>query len=584
MTLESQRVRVPRRATLLATVCACGATLAQEPPRLAECIAALAEPGRALHAQVELLVFGAAAAVPLAERLGAPDLDEVTRGAATRVLMELGPHGVPGFEVLAGYLREPYLPAGVVESAVHVLVRIGPFAGERAQRLGDALAAANQASGWRREALAWRGPLVPALRFRGDQATLVELLDELQRDDPIVRAIACRVLAARRVEFAREAPAVVASLCAVIDEEVAAEAGRWRLVAGVMHFEVPTPVSVRALRTEASLALLDFAPDDPRTLLGHCQRLFDLDPERGILAATALGRMRHPDATRWLVDCASSTVHPGLALEALDAVRRIGPPAASEAHRLEELARVPDARIAKAARLVLRVVAPDREDEAPRTGRLEVFELGLPPGSPIELRRERVRLMAWLDADAGAQRLALQDDERAIDAYHGLSAEDGGPLHPDARWLPIRVFPDELRPGSWRASSSHEPEAVVDAAPIGTLGPERTRLLPLPWILELVLVDAGREHLRAGDVLGFGNVSAYGQTRPTWVIQVDDARLGPIAEWLVEIAGRSGTVGYALDGLLVSQHSIDPPVELRHVLWFGVRDGHDDRIAVLRPR
>ena len=584
MILESQRVRVPRRTTLLATICACGATLAQEPPRLTECIAALADPGRVVRAQVELRAFGAAAAVPLAEAIGAPDLDEVARGAATRVLMDLGPHGVPAFELLAGYLREPYLPASVVENAVYALLRIGPFAGERAQRLGDALAAANQASGWRREAMAWRGPLVPALRFRGDQATLVELLGELQRDDPIVRAIACRVLAARRDEFAHEAPAVVASLGALIGEEVSAEQGRWRYFAGAAQLEVPTRESVRALRTEASLALLEFAPDDPRTLLGHCQRLFDLDPERGILSAKALGRLRHADATRWLVDCASSTVHPGLALEALDAVRRIGPPAASEAHRLEELAQAPDARVAKTARLVLRVVAPDREDRAQRTGRLEVFELGLPPGSPIELRRERARLIAWLDADAGAQRLALQDDERAIDAYHGLSAEDGGPLHPNARWLPIRVFPDELRPGFWRASGSHEPEDVVDAAPVGALGPERTRLVPLPWILELVLVDAGRERVRAGDVLGFGTVSVYGQTRPTWVMHLDDARLASIAEWLVEIAGRSGTVGYVLDGLLVSRRSLDLPVELRHLLWFGVRDGHDDRIAVLRRR
>ena len=116
----------------------------QESPRsdrsVPELIAALRSPAHARDAQIALRARGAEAALPLAEVLRNFELDSVTRGAATRVLMELGPQGVSAFDTLVECLRDPDIPSEVIDHAALALSRIGPFAGDGASRLPEGLA------------------------------------------------------------------------------------------------------------------------------------------------------------------------------------------------------------------------------------------------------------------------------------------------------------------------------------------------------------------------------------------------------------------------------------------------------------
>lgn len=547
-------------------------------------VEALVTEDRAVDAQVELLRRGEGPAEALGRAVlhgwpGNPR-DTIARAAAARVLIELGARGVPAFDDLEECLRDPYVPGEAVVAAMQALVVITPFAGEKGRALADRLTEnpRRTGSGYRREVFGHWLQLVSSAEVDAAGATVDELLATFASSNPYAIATACRALTARCDELGRTGR-ILRALQGVVDEEFERNS-RWSWsIAGRSCSWPLDDATVRWLRTQASLAICAHAPDDDHALLGRSQQLFDLDPEVRIAAARWLGQKRRPDAGRWLLDAARAGT-PETALAALAAIQRIGPTLRHLGPDLKELAETAREPVAAAAQSTLRVLAPDVEDVPPIRSVLEIVGSGLPDGSSIRLAAERRRLQEWLDRDGWRNRHLLQDDARHIDAFHALSTDDGGPGDRNVRWIPVRIPPDEWRPGHWEPSLAEELGDVVDAAPPGAVGPRRERLRPLPWIVELVPTDR-RE-------TAFTREDCERLVPQTWSHGRSFAFLLR-AEHAAEMTGlktrlfrRGGSLLHVVDGLAVWVRPITENEGFNHPGGgFAIRPGSEDRSRAL---
>ena len=157
-------------------------------------------------------------------------------------------------------------------------------------------------------------------------------------------------------------------------------------------------------------------------------------------------------------------------------------------------------------------------------------------------------------------------------------------MHRALRWIPVRVLPDELRPGHWSPSCGTDGEDVVDASPHGAVGTERERLRPLPFVLELMPVDTSGMHVSADDVVGVRRADSPQQAREVWRYDVREERLDTVRGWLAELATRRASVLVAVDGLAVYSSEVVATSTFIHGRGFIVFRGADDRADALRSR
>ncbi len=540
------------------------------------------DPAVAVAAQVELFHRGTSVAARLGRVVveGWPDdsRDEIGRGAATRILMDLGPRGVPAIGTLLACTRDPDLPGFAVDDAMFALIRIAPYAtGEDRDRCHALFEEASRSfDGFRPEFDRRCLQLFSSLAVDGAGATSGELLEHLDTANPYAIVTACRALAARRDEFRGERREVVARLQEFLKQPFPDAFWFWRSGRFEQNRRLGT-AEIVWLRTEASLALAAYAPDDERTLLAICQRLFDMDPAVRVAAARELGRRRTPDAARWLADAARDA-DPDVALAALDALVRIGPPARHVLWRLDPPVSHPDPRVTATIRVVQRTLAPELETH-PIRSRLEILSSGVPNGSGVRLDEERRRLIVWLDRNGGSNRFALEDDVRAIEAFQAMSADAGGPESRSMRWVPVRVLPDERRPGHWSDGLARTLYGIVRAAPEGTIGPNGERLRPAPWVVELIPAAHGhsiaRDQIRALD-RGWPSSDAYS-------FNVREAATEAMAALCKDVQSGSGMFLYLIDGLAVDVQPGGPfSLTKPDTGCFTLRPGSEDRRGALQ--
>lgn len=561
----------------------------------AELLASLARDEDATASMVELRRRGAGVAAELAESLRGPHLGDFelirARERALRILFDLREAGVPAVPGLVACLRDPELSDWIVQGAAVALVRIAPFAAASQRELLDALPRGTERrSGWRREWLAHWEALISSLAFDAHAAGLPELVAALEGDDPHARNAACAALVARAPELVEHRESIVAALRAELARPISSDkVWRWR-ADGVELSSTTSAAGWRSMQTELARALHAYAETDESAYLAVCQELWDLDPERRLAAARWLGDRRIVDAGPWLCLVAEDLNAPPTALAAIDAMRRIGPELAYLAPRLlavaarargNEAVQASTPRLAALARTTAHALEPSLESRAPVRGRVELIAAGVDHAPAIDVAAERARVIAWLDRDQGAARLRLRQDERVIAEYHGLRADQGGPQSARIRWLPLRVLPDEFRPGCWeRPDEFFGPDCVV-AAPAEHVGPGLARHREVPWIVVLVPSDTDRRVFRAEDLSGFQEgvdrfqraVVRFGMHReaaPGFEALLRDAR-----------ASRQGVL-VAVDGLVIA---CAPPLFVSSSQCaFTLRPGCDERLVALRTR
>ncbi len=442
---------------------------------------------------------------------------------------------------------------------------------------------------WRRDWLSLHPALISSLAFDGAGAPLIDLLDALDGGDPFARSAACAALAARAESFADRREEIVAALIAALDRSIP-PTQIWRWTADEKPFSSITTVDGwRAMQTEVALALLAYAPDDERCLLGMCQRLWDLDPEVRIAAARWLGDKRLTDAGRWLMEIAEDTSAPPVAFAALDALRRIGPDLAHLAPRIQalgarvsddELVRAQTPRFAALARATARAIDPQLDVRPRVTGRVELLAAGVGHRESIDIDTERQRLIAWLDEDNGAQRQRLRSDERVIADYHLLTAGQGGRLSQHIRWLPMRVTPDEFRAGYWSDVGGLRASELVVASPHDWFGPRWERHRAMPWIVVLVPVDLERPRFTAAELWGFREVT--NTLGPILECVIHRERSGEFDGLVRETMLSGDSLMLTVDGLVVAATRNGGHSSRR--LQLPVRSGSDDRLTALRNK
>lgn len=463
---------------------------AAAPETIERLVLGLGRESERYDAQVALLRLGekAAAAVGLAFSRDWESRAARERGceAAARVLAEMGRDGLAGLPPIRALLLNPYGEEAVVGHAVYAAERLALYDVEDREHLLQAVAYNPRArKSW---GASWN-QLVSSLVVDGAGAETRELLDFLADENPYAVVAACRVLAERGDELGAAKSIVIERLGECVDRDWDRRKRlEWTVERVPMYWWLSRDVA-RWLRTEASLALLELAPDDPRGLLGACQRLYFLDPEVRVGAARWLARRRDPDAVRWLLDAAWDGPTE-VSVACLDAVERTGPAVRFEAPRLAALRKHPDALVAGVADRVWRSVLgafelPERDERTFEVlGSVEAVS-----GREQRLRDADVgRLTRWLDANGGRNRARLMFDPMHIDEFHTLPILEGG-AGPRLRWVPVRVLPNAWSPGKWDESLAQSIRLVVDASPVGTIGPNRERLRHDPFVVELVGVE-----------------------------------------------------------------------------------------------
>ncbi len=540
----------------------------------------LASTEHGARAQLELLALGEPVVPQLADLLAHGMRGEAgeaqARAAAARVLLELGPRATGAVPALRTCITDPHIPVQPLLDAALVLARVAPFAGSARRELVEFLRGNPPRAGYavRAELRAHWQQLVSSIALDAG-AELDVLLAALTGSNPYALATACRALAHRAIGWRSQRSRIARALTEVVDHQFQPDE-EWTWTVADERFAMTfTPQLVTWLRTEASLALAAFAPDSAACMLGQCQRLFALDPATRTEAAGWIGAARHPDAARWLLDAAEAAPA-DVAVAMLRATAAIGPTARFVAPRLAALEQHDDEDIAAAARLARLTVAPDRDVTAPAPS-LQLYASGLPRRLDHTAEDERNRLLAWLDADGGRQRAALQDDERAIAAFHALPADAGGPRW--IRWLPVRIAADPWRPRHWAPSHAATLGLVVDAAPAGSIGADRERLRPLPWVVELIATEAaaasfgdedlGRLHKRPPNPRSFS-------FRPREAAEESLLRIKRAA------LARAGSLLLVVDGLVVS---VQPMVDGLLPSWanaFTLSPAASDRLPALR--
>ncbi|MBI5852424.1 MAG: hypothetical protein HZB39_15525 [Planctomycetes bacterium] len=551
-------------------------------------IAMLASDDDATPAMVELRRRGASVARALAVELRRPMLgDHAVQAAherAARVLYDLREQALPAFDELEACLRDAELAPWVAQSAASILVRVAPFCGDAR---GDLLAllpeTARGGGGWRQEAMAMHQGLVSSLAFDGAGAPLIDLLDALEGEDPFARNAACAARVARRTTFQLRRVEVLGALRAALDRQITPDR-TWQWTAdGRSLMCLTTEDGWRAMQTEVARALHAYEPDDERGLLAVCQELWDLDPAMRIAAAKWLGDHRLVDAGRWLVAVAEDLGEPPVAMAAIDALRRIGPDLAHLASRIlavgkraaeDERVRARTPRLPALARATARALDPQLDLRPPVRGRVELLAAGIGHIAVVDVVEERRRLTAWLDSDHGAPRHRLRSDERLIAEYHELAPEQGGRASPRVRWVPMRVAPDEFRPGYWTAPEGFRGDELVVAAPREFLGPGWERHRAVPWIVVLVPVDAERPRLTATDLWGFREVAG-----PSLEFACHRESVESFARLLREARIASDALILAVDGLAIAAAP-----ESGQRMRIPLRPVTDDRLAALRNK
>lgn len=570
---------------------------AQSPPaecRTDELIARLASDDDGTAVMVELRRRGAAVAQALTADLRRPvlgdHLQQTARERAARVLYDLREQAVPAFDDLEACLRDQELAPWIAQSAASILVRVAPFAGDKRRALLAVLpGSAGGGVGWRPEAMAMHDALVCSLAFDGAGAPLIDLLDALEGEDPFARSAACAALVARNQTIAGRKAEIVVALRTALDRQIARNQV-WRWTADGRDFASGTTEDGwRAMQTEVSRALHAFEPDDERGLLAVCQQLWDLDPELRVAAAKWLGDRRLVDAGRWLIAIAEDLGEPRVALAAIDALRRIGPDLAYLAPRLvavaqrardDERVRAISPRLPALARATARALDPQLDLRPPVTGRVELLAAGIRHIAAVDVDDERRRLVAWLDADHGVQRHRLRSDERLVAEYHALTSEQGGPASPRVRWVPMRVAPDEFRPGYWTGPDGFQGTELVIAAPRDFVGPGWERHRTVPWIVVLVPVDADRPRMSAADLWGFREVATASATLLEFAVHKESgARFDELAR---DARGAEDTLVLAVDGLVIG--ATRQVGTAARPMRLPLRPASDDRLVALRNK
>ncbi|MFO1053084.1 MAG: HEAT repeat domain-containing protein [Planctomycetota bacterium] len=545
---------------------------------IGELVAELATNPDPRSAQVELRWRAQESAAALAHALrvgfdGVP-LEAAARGAAARVLTEIGSAGGLAFDELVECVRDQALPADVVDLAAWALIHVSPFAPAAKRRdFAASVMAARRSDVWRPELQRWRTQLLGALSVDGSGASVGELESILLDTDLSRVATACRVLRARATEFAPLRREIATVLAATVEMEF--DSSCVLGVAWCHALPSLTDSEARMLRTDAASALLAYAPSHASTLLGHCQRLFDLDPKLRIEAAKTLGARRDADAGHWLVEALRVETDADVAMAMLEATARIGPDLAWLAPALVDACKDHDDRLVRMSRAVARAFDADFEQHARIAPTFEIVELGIDSKEGIDLKTEVACLTAWLDADDGANRRAIQLDPTAIDAFHALASADGGPRDARLRWVPARILPHPFHPGLWIDSLGKRFEGVVVASPRDALGPGRARLRSLPWLIELVPSDRRRPHVTQDDLELRGD-------RHATTFEYVALRRAEFEDWYLDAALRGGVFARLVGGLTVS---FEAPIRGHDTKGHGylwIDDAASDRLDTVR--
>jgi hypothetical protein len=556
---------------------AAGLAPAQDQTGIPRWIEVLGDPEQGARAQLELLRIGAPAAGSLGRavveisdhRAG----DAVASAGAARVLIELEAAGLPAFATLCACIEDRHSAEFAADLAAQVLQVQLPFAG-RAGR--DFVGRASGAKPWRPTVARWLTWWTAAVAVDGAGGSFDALIEQLHEGEPETVVAACRVLAARPGRFAHRRARIVRSLVGFLERPAPREPILQRRSDGVLVGGLLSEQAVSRMRTFASLALAAHEPGHGLAALGHCQRLFALDPEVRIEAARALGPLQRPEAGRWLLDALRAGPDE-VGLAAVAAIERSAPVMRHLVPELLDRAAAADDAVGRAARRAVRAIAPELDSMAPIRARIELVAAGLPKESADRLAAARARLTAWLDADGGRARRLLQDDVRRIEQFAAARPTVAGSEPAAIRWLPVRIGPDPFRPGHWHRHDGLLRRGGVSAAPVGSVGPRGERRRTLPFFVVLLPVDP-TEPSFADEAVYLNSLEQQLPGAFLWAVpgsqREDPEGMG---------AGPGGARMVVVDGLVVALEC-EPRVSRTGAVtqFFVVTDTARDRLAALR--